>query len=330
MANILVTGGAGYIATHALLPILDAGHRIVVLDNLYRGNLDFIQRHPQIVFICGDLLDSKLMVDVMHAYSIEAVLHYAGLAYVEESHYKPEDYYRVNSFGTLTLLQAMIKYRPASPPYLVFSSSCAVYGDISGVPVLESFDLLPVSPYGRSKLCAEWMISDFSNTHKFSSIILRYFNVAGSDPRNQIGECHQPETHLIPLAIEAARTQCPFTIYGIDYPSSDGSAIRDFVHVLDLASAHLLSLEYLLNGGGSSCLNLGSGSGFTVLEIIRKIEGQLGINIPLKVSKRRVGDPFALICDTTKAKMLLGWNPVYSNLDQIISDSLSWDRYCHE
>ena len=330
MANILVTGGAGYIASHALLRLLDAGHRIVVIDNLYRGNLEFIQSHPQIEFLCGDVVDTKLLIDAMHAFSIDAVMHYAGLAYVEESHHRPEDYYKVNTFGTYSLLQAMIDYRPASPPHLVFSSSCAVYGDMSGSPVLESYDLLPASPYGRSKACAEWIIHDISKIHNISAITLRYFNVAGSDPLNQIGECHQPETHLIPLAIEAARTQCPFTIYGLDYPSKDGSAIRDFVHVLDIASAHLLSLEFLLNGGSSSCLNLGSGTGFTVLEIIRKVESYVGMDIPLNISKRRVGDPFSLVCDSTKAKNLLGWNPVYSNLDQIISDSLLWDRYCYD
>ena len=330
MANILVTGGAGYIASHALLPLLDDGHRIVVIDNLYRGNLDVIKSHPQIAFICGDVLDTKLLIDVMHDFSIDAVMHYAGLAYVEESHHRPEDYYKVNAFGTYSLLQAMIDYRPASPPHLIFSSSCAVYGDMSGSSVLESYDFLPASPYGKSKVCAEWIIQDISKIHNISAITLRYFNVAGSDPKNQIGECHHPETHLIPLVIEAARTQCPFTIYGLDYPSKDGSAIRDFVHVLDIASAHLLSLEFLLNGGGSACLNLGSGTGFTVLEIIRKVESYVGIDIPLNVSKRRVGDPFSLVCDSTKAKILLGWNPVYSNLDQIISDSLLWDRYCYD
>lgn len=329
MAHVLVTGGAGYVATHALFSLLEAGHKIIIVDNLCRGNLHLIPTHPDIVFIQGDILDPNLLFDTLQSYSIDAVMHYAALAYVEESYRKPDDYYRVNALGTFNLLQAMVRYRPASPPPLVFSSSCAVYGDVSGSIIKETMDLLPISPYGKSKLCAEWMIKDFFNAYNLHYVILRYFNAAGADTNNRIGECHHPETHLIPLAIQAARTHQQFSVNGLDHPTKDGSALRDFVHVLDLASAHLLSLNYLLNGGKPSCFNLGSGAGFTVLEVLKLIELKFGKNIMLNIKSRRPGDPSSLVCDSSRALHSLGWSPVHSSLEQIISDAIAWDRYCY-
>lgn len=329
MATILVTGGAGYVGSHVLLPLIASGHHPVVVDNLSRGHRDLIPNHPLIEFVKGDITEYSFLQSVLSAYSVDAVMHYAALAYVEESYHCPADYYRTNTSGTLSLLESLVSYRPDSPPPLVVSSSCAVYGNPPDLPIHEESNRLPISPYGRSKLAAEWLIQDMANAHGIQAAILRYFNAAGSDHTNGIGERHTPETHLIPLAIAAARNQDTFSLYGTDHPTPDGSAIRDFIHVDDLATAHLLALNHLLNGGQNLCLNLGSGVGFSVLEVVEAIQRHTGQSIQLEPKPRRIGDPSRLVCDPKRARQLLGWRPVNSDLDRIVADAVAWDVHCH-
>ena len=329
MATVLVTGGAGYVGSHVLLPLIEHGHQPIVLDNLSRGHRAMATLHPAIVFVEGELKDRALIRNTLERYSIDAVMHYAALAYVEESSHIPDAYYHTNSFATLGLLEELIRYRPESPPPLVFSSSCAVFGTPLILPITEQMAKVPISPYGRSKLMAEWLLADLGRSAGLSSVILRYFNASGADLNNKTGECHVPETHLIPLAIRAARSQKPFLIYGSDFPTPDGTAIRDFVHVRDLASAHISALNYLLAGGQSDDFNLGSALGHSVLEVVHAIERITATKLEITRSPRRLGDPAALVCDPSKARKILNWIPQYSDLDVIAHDAASWDTYLH-
>ena len=217
-------------------------------------------------------------------------------------------------------------YRPESPPAIVFSSTCAVFGIPPVLPIQESSPRAPINPYGRSKLALEWMLEDLSRQHRFPSIILRYFNAAGSDYQNGSGECHSPETHLIPLAIEAATEGTPLCIYGNDFDTPDGTAIRDYIHVRDLASAHVSALEYLIAGGSTTDLNLGTGMGHSVREVLSCVEQVCKNSIPVQINERRLGDPPALVADPAKARKLLNWRPVYSDLDRIVEDALTWEQ----
>jgi UDP-glucose-4-epimerase GalE len=329
MATVLVTGGAGYVGCHVLLPLIEHGHQPIVLDNLSRGHRSMATLHPSIVFVEGELKDRALIRDTLKRYSIDAVMHYAALAYVEESTSIPDAYYQTNSFDTLGLLEELIRYRPEAPPPFVFSSSCAVFGTPASLPVTEQIPKDPISPYGRSKLMAEWLLEDVGRSAGLSTVLLRYFNAAGADFNNRTGECHAPETHLIPLAIRAARSHQPFLIHGSDFPTPDGTAVRDFVHVRDLASAHIAALNYLLAGGKSDDFNLGSGLGHSVLEVVHAIERITATKLEITRSPRRLGDPAALVCDPSKARKILQWVPQYSDLDVIVHDAAAWDSHLY-
>lgn len=325
MANVLVTGGAGYVGSHLLHPLIEAGHRPVVFDNLSRGFAPLVDEH-QVPLVVGHLSDRAHLRSVLETYQVDAILHFAALAYVGESTEHPDDYYRVNTVDAFALLEESISYRPQSPPAFVFSSTCAVFGVPPSLTIAELCPRTPISPYGRSKLALEWMLEDLSRRYRFPAVILRYFNAAGADPQNGCGECHQPETHLIPLAIQAALAGTPLLIHGDDFDTADGSSIRDYIHVRDLASAHISALDYLNAGGSSTDFNLGTGCGFSVLQILGCVERICQRPVSVQIGPRRLGDPPALVADATKARSLLNWQPCYSDLNRIVRDALSWEE----
>ncbi len=325
MATVLVTGGAGYVGSHVIPGLKRRGHRVVVFDNLNRGHRSTVEQ-LDVEFVPGDLNDTKALQRLFEAHSIDAILHFAALAYVGESVLSPDLYYRVNTAGTLNLLQQALAATSGQPPPLVFSSSCAVFGIPERLPLDERSPKCPISPYGRSKLAAEWLLEDFGHAYGLRSVVLRYFNAAGADLTHGLGELHQPETHLIPLAIAAGRGEAPLQLFGGDFDTPDGSAIRDYIHVCDLAEAHLLALDHLLVGGGSEDFNLGSGSGVSVRELVHAVETQLQAPVPVHQAPRRPGDPAALVSDSRKASAVLGWQPTCSSLQRIVADAATWDQ----
>jgi UDP-glucose-4-epimerase GalE len=325
MATILVTGGAGYVGSHVIPGLQQRGHRVVVFDNFSRGHRATVEQLGVSVEE-GDLLDTQALKQLFQRHAFAAILHFAALAYVGESAHIPDAYYRVNTAGTLNLVQQSMAAAPAQPPPLVFSSSCAVFGVPELLPLVEDSPKSPISAYGRSKLAAEWILADMGRAYGLRSVVLRYFNAAGADLDHGLGELHQPETHLIPLAIRAARDRQPLQLFGSDFGTPDGSAIRDFVHVRDLAEAHLLALDHLLAGGGSDHFNLGSGSGVSVRDVVRQVEAELGLEVPVLLAPRRQGDPPALVSDSAKARDVLGWTPRHSALRQVVADAAAWDQ----
>jgi UDP-glucose-4-epimerase GalE len=324
MAQVLLTGGAGYVGSHVIPGLLQRGHRVVVFDDLSRGQRSTLARLA-VELVVGDLGDADALQRLFAKYRFDAILHFAALAYVGESNHIPDAYYRVNTWGTLNLVQQAMACCAAAPPPLVFSSSCAVFGIPEQLPLHEDCPKSPISPYGRSKLAAEWLLADLGRAYGLRSVVLRYFNAAGADLVHGLGELHQPETHLIPLAIAAARDRQPLLLHGSDFETADGSAIRDFVHVSDLAEAHLLALDHLLSGGASNHFNLGSGRGVSVREVVRQVEACLDLDVPLQLAPRREGDPPALVSDSRKARQNLGWQPQRSSLEQIVADAAAWD-----
>ena len=320
--KVLVTGGAGYIGSHTCKELARNGYLPITFDSLDNGHEWAIKWGP---FEKGDLADTEKLIQVLKKYQIEAVLHFAAFAYVGESVVRPDIYYQNNICGSLSLLNAM---KEAGVRHLVFSSSCATYGNPIDLPIRESRPQNPVNPYGFTKFAVERMIQDFENAYGIRSVCLRYFNAAGADNDLDIGECHDPETHLIPLAIEAALSkQAALTINGSNYPTKDGTCIRDYIHVSDLASAHVLALKALEENRLLSCAyNLGNGQGFSVNEVIDAIESITKCKVPRLVGPQRMGDPPILIADSSKAKEELGWNPVYTNLNTIIESAVRWTR----
>ena len=325
MANVLVTGGAGYVGCHVLGPLKEAGHNPVVFDDLSRGFAALVAPHA-VPLVVGALADRPLVRSVLREHRIDAILHFAALAYVGESSEQPDHYYRVNTADAFGLLEEAIAYRPEEPPAVVFSSTCAVFGVPPSLPIGELSPRTPINPYGRSKLALEWMLEDLSRQHHFPAVILRYFNAAGADHQNGSGECHSPETHLIPLAIQAALEGTPLCIYGDDFETPDGTAIRDFIHVRDLASAHVSALDYLIAGGSSTDLNLGTGCGYSVREVLACVQRVCMNPVPVQIGPRRLGDPPALVADAGKAGKLLNWQPHYSDLERIVRDALAWEQ----
>ena len=325
MANILVTGGAGYVGSHVLVPLIEHGHQPIVVDNFSRGLRSISDLDLRIQVVEAELSNHTTISKILEDYQIDAVMHFAALAYVEESSKIPDLYYINNTIETLWLARALINYRKKAPPPIVFSSSCAVFGNPEILPISEATIKKPISPYGRSKLAAEWILEDLGKAYGLSSVILRYFNASGADLQNGTGENHEPETHLIPLAIRAARKLKELRINGNDYPTKDGTAIRDYIHVKDLAAAHIAALNYLLAGGESNDFNLGNGEGHSILEVIHAIERITATKMIIKQVDRRPGDPDALVCDATKAQEILKWQPEYSSLEGIISDAAAWD-----
>lgn len=324
MPNILVTGGAGYIGSHVCKALARAGYRPVVLDNLSQGHAWAVKWGPLIV---GDILDRDALDAVMTRFSPVAVLHFAAFASVAESTADPGKYYRNNVAGALSLIETM---RAHDVGAMVLSSTCATYG-VPETPLIgEDHPQRPINPYGASKLMVERMLLDFQAAHGLSSITLRYFNAAGADPEGEIGEDHDPETHLVPLVLDAAAgRRTSVTVHGDDYATADGTAVRDFVHVSDLAQAHVLALEALLLGRGSSAYNLGSGQGFSVREVIAAVRRLTGREVPVSTGPRRPGDPAHLVADATRARAELGWQPTASRLDTIVETAWAWHGKHH-
>jgi UDP-glucose-4-epimerase GalE len=328
MRSILLTGGAGYIGSHAAKRLLDCGFEPVTLDNLSTGHASAVKWGP---LIQGDIDDQDLVKDVIQHYRIRAVLHFAAHASVAESMQDPRKYLRNNVSGTLALLETLLD---CSVKHIVFSSTCATYGLPQAVPISESHPQNPVNPYGESKLMIERALRWYETAGAISAVALRYFNAAGADPDAEIGEAHDPETHLIPLTIGAAIGLHPSVhVYGTDYETLDGTAIRDYTHVSDLADAHVLALKYLLDGGRGTALNLGTGRGHSVLEVIRAVERVSRIRVPVRYSPRRPGDPPELVADCSKAAEVLGWQPHFTDLNEIVRTAWNWhstSEYCSE
>ncbi|AFZ13881.1 UDP-galactose 4-epimerase [Crinalium epipsammum PCC 9333] len=324
--TILVTGGAGYIGSHAVLALKCAGYDVVVLDNLVYGHRELVEL-LEVKLIVGDTSDRTLLDNLFANHNISAVMHFAAYAYVGESVTDPSKYYRNNVIGTLTLLDAMMA---ASIKKFVFSSTCATYGIPETVPIPENHPQNPINPYGASKLMVERMLSDFDTAYDFKSVCFRYFNAAGADPNGLLGEDHNPETHLIPLVLQTALGKREsVSIFGTDYDTSDGTCIRDYIHVTDLANAHVLGLEYLLQGKDSTVFNLGNGNGFSVQEVIETAKEVTGKEIKVQKCDRRPGDPPILVGSSDKARTILGWQPQYCDLKDILSHAWEWHQNRH-
>ena len=318
-SNILVTGGAGYIGSHACKALAQAGFTPVSYDNLVYGHRWAVRWGP---LEEGDIADRERLDAVIERYRPAAVMHFAAYAYVGESVSDPGKYYRNNVAGTLTLLEAM---RDHGIGQLVFSSTCATYGIPQRTPIDEDHPQCPINPYGASKLMIERMLHDFDTAHGLHSVALRYFNAAGADPDGEIGEDHEPETHLIPLALQAALGQRDsLQVFGTDYPTLDGSCIRDYIHVADLARAHVQALRYLADGGATTALNLGTGRGYSVLEVIEAARKVTGRDISTQLRARRPGDPPILTAAADKARHLLGWQPRQADLTETLSHAWRW------
>jgi UDP-glucose-4-epimerase GalE len=319
--SVLVTGGAGYVGSHAVKELRAAGVSCVVLDNLSRGRRELALDAPLVV---GDIDDRALVQRVLREHRVEAVMHFAAFAYVGESVGEPALYYRNNVAKTLTLLESMLE---AGVRSFIFSSTCATYGMPERTPIEEDHPQKPVNPYGASKLMVERILRDFDAAYGLRSIVLRYFNAAGADPAGSIGEVHEPETHLIPLALQtAAGRRERLQVFGTDYPTRDGTCIRDYIHVTDLARAHVLGLEHLRAGGQSAAFNLGNGTGFSVLEVIEAAARITGKPVAWSASPRRPGDPDTLVSSATKARRVLGWKPEFADLETIIRTAWSWEQ----
>lgn len=319
---ILVVGGAGYIGSHVVLALQEAGYPVLVLDNLSRGHRDLVEDVLQAKLVVGDIGDCVFLDEVFALYPITAVFHFAAYAYVGESLIAPSLYYRNNVANTLTLLEAM---RKAAINRLVFSSTCAVYGVPDIVPIPEDHPRRSINTYGTSKSMAEQIIADYHAAYDLNYVCFRYFNAAGADPGGRIGEDHDPEPHLIPLIWQTALAKRDvIQIFGTDYPTKDGTCIRDFIHVRDLVQAHLLGLDYLLDGGKSTVFNLGNGNGFSVRQVIETSKRVTGKSIRVVEKPRRQGDPPVLVGDASKAKRLLGWHPHYSDLEEILTHAWKW------
>jgi UDP-glucose 4-epimerase len=326
--QILVTGGAGYIGSHAVLALKQAGYDVVILDNLVYGHQDLVDRVLQVELIVGDTSDRPLLDKLFATHNIAAVMHFAAYAYVGESVQYPDKYYRNNVVGTLTLLEAMLA---AKVNKFVFSSTCATYGVPKTIPIPEEHPQDPINPYGASKLMVERILADFNAAYDFKSVYFRYFNAAGADPSGLLGEDHDPETHLIPLVLMAALGKREsVSVFGTDYPTPDGTCIRDYIHVNDLAQAHVLGIDYLLSGGETGVFNLGNGNGFSVKEVIETARRVTGKEIKVVESDRRPGDPPVLVGSSDKARKILNWNPIYANLNDIITHAWHWHQHRHK
>ena len=319
MAKVLVTGGAGYIGSHACKALAAAGHLPVVYDNLENGHEWAVQWGA---FEHGDIRDRACLDAAIARHRPDAVMHFAGYIEVGESVRDPLRFYRNNVAGSLILLEAM---HAASVEHIVISSSCAVYGVLDVVPIDENTAFAPISPYARSKLVMEYMLEDCRTAYGLSYASVRYFNAAGADPEGRIGESHSPETHALPLLIDTALgRRKSFSIFGNDYPAPDGTAVRDYIHVDDLAAAHVAALEHLLAAHDTLVLNLGTGTGCSVRELIDAVERVSGRTVPVTQEARRPGDPPALVADASLARETLGWRASYTDIDAIIATAWKW------
>jgi len=318
--TVLVTGGAGYVGSHALQVLRQNGLRCVVLDNLSRGHRELLSAGTPLVE--GDIGDDALVRRVIAEHGVTAVMHFAAYAYVGESVAHPARYYANNVAATTALLTSMVE---SGVKQIVFSSTCATYGMPESVPITEAHPQRPVNPYGASKLMVERILQDFDRAYGLKSVALRYFNAAGADPEGRIGEWHEPETHIIPLALEvAAGARDHVEVFGTDYPTPDGTCIRDYIHVTDLAQAHVLGLRHLQSGGASEAFNLGNGNGFSVRQVLDTVEKVTGRKARAKAGPRREGDPHSLVGSAAKARRVLGWKPQWDTLDAIIETAWKW------
>lgn len=316
---ILVTGGAGYIGSHTVRELRERGADVVVYDNLSTGHVESIGDTP---FVKGDLFDTELLCKTLREYKVDAVIHFAAYSLVGESMTNPAKYYHNNVAGTLALLDAMLA---ENVKYLVFSSSAATYGDCGDGLITEDSPQNPTSVYGQTKLMMEQFMQDYDKAYGMKYVALRYFNAAGAHLSGEIGEAHNPESHLIPLILQVPNGKREqINVFGEDYPTHDGTCIRDYIHVTDLADAHIKALEYLKNGGKSTYYNLGNGNGFSVKEVIDTVERVVGAPIKRQIVDRRAGDPASLVASSEKIQKELGWKPRYANLETIVASAWKW------
>lgn len=318
---ILIVGGAGYVGSHVNKLLSQKGYKTVVFDNLERGHREFVKWGE---FFRGDISDKDQIRACFKKYSINAVMHFSAFAYVGESVAEPIKYYRNNVANTLNLLEVMLESKVR---HFIFSSSCATYGVPETIPITEYHPQNPISPYGWSKLMVEVILKDFNAAYGMKYVSLRYFNAAGADPDTEIGEWHEPETHLIPLVLDVALGRSEsIEVFGLDYDTPDGTCIRDYIHVNDLAEAHILALEALVNGKGSDIFNLGIGRGYSVKEVIESARRVTGLDIAWEFGPRRSGDPAVLVADASKAVKQLGWRPKFVELDAIVESAWQWHK----
>lgn len=318
--KILVVGGAGYIGSHMVKMLLESGHQVITFDNLSTGYRDAVCGGE---FVLGDLANPDELTAAFASYQPDAVMHFASYIQVGESVRHPDKYYRNNFSNTLNLLDAMVAHQCK---YFIFSSTAAIFGEPEYVPIDERHPKNPLNPYGKSKWMVEQALADYDHAFGLKSVCLRYFNAAGADPQGQLGERHNPETHLIPLILRVASGRLPhISVFGQDYDTPDGTCIRDYIHIVDLCSAHMRALEWLMSNGKSSAFNLGNGLGFSVRQVI-DIAGQVtGKPIHVQHGERRPGDPARLVADSTLARQVLGWQPAFSSLEQIVADAWRWE-----
>jgi UDP-glucose 4-epimerase len=317
--TILITGGAGYIGSHTAYLLHQLGYQIIIIDNLLHGQ-QF--QHQWARLFQGDFADKNILDTIFQNYRIDAVMHFAAFIEVGESVKKPKEFYENNVTKTLVLLDAMLSHNVKK---IIFSSSCAVYGNPVQVPMSESNPYAPINAYGKNKLCVEFILQDYAVAYGLQYVALRYFNAAGCLPEQGLGEQHHPETHVIPLLLRAAMQKKPFKIFGSDYPTIDGTCVRDYIHVLDIAQAHILSYDYLSAGGISDAFNLGSGTGYTVGQLIEIAQEVCGVAIDIMRCDRRPGDAEKLVADPAKAFKILGWQPKHSDLREIMQSAYAWE-----
>lgn len=319
--TILVAGGAGYIGSHTVKYLLKNNYKVVVLDNLIYGHKEAVLT-PNFEQI--DLDDKEALDKLFKKYQIDAVIHFAAYTYVGESVTSPKKYYRNNVVNTINLLDAMVENNVKN---IVFSSTCATYGNPQYTPIDEKHPQSPINPYGKTKLMMEQIMADYETAYGLKYVALRYFNAAGCDAQGELGESHDPETHLIPLVLKAIKGEIPkISVFGTDYDTPDGTCIRDYIHVEDLADAHMLAVKTLFKENKSQCINLGTGIGTSVKEIIKAAEEVTGQKVPLEYGDRRVGDPAKLYAANEKAKKVLGWNPKYTEIKDIIKTAWIWEQ----
>ena len=320
--TVLILGGAWYIGSHTVLEFLDRGYKVAVADNLQSGHIEAL--HPDARFYCGDIRDKNFLDNLFKKENIEAVIHFAANSLVGESMQDPLKYYDNNLYGTMVLLKSMVENNVKK---IVFSSTAATYGEPENIPILETDRTNPTNTYGETKLSMEKMFKWVSSAHGVKFVSLRYFNACGAHKSAKIGEDHMPETHLIPIVLQVPNKKREFVnIFGDDYDTPDGTCIRDYIHVCDLAAAHYLALEYLKNGGESDIFNLGSGTGFSVKEVIEAAREVTGDKIPAVVSPKRSGDPARLVASSDKAKNILGFKPCCTDLKEIIQTAWMWHK----
>jgi UDP-glucose 4-epimerase len=320
--SVLVTGGAGYIGSHMVLELLDAGEEVVVIDNLATGFRWAV--YPRARLVVGDIADSALVKETILSHNVNAIIHFAGSIVVPDSVVDPLGYYLNNTVKSRALIACAVD---TGVKNFIFSSTAAVYGNPEENPVLESAPPAPVSPYGSSKLMTEIMLSDASRAHDFRFVALRYFNVAGADTKGRSGQSTPRATHLIKVACEAALGKRPeLEIFGIDYPTQDGTCVRDYIHVSDLANAHSVALRYLRDGGASDIFNCGYSKGYSVIEVVSAVKRVSGVDFKVVLSPRRPGDPAAIVAGSEKIRQRLGWRPQNDNLEQIVAQALNWER----